>query len=70
MLDFWCDILLAIRYGMTTKLSPLFNAEKSPKLLLKANCEINLLGPIILEKWNDFIVKGDPMYNPQISYWE
>lgn len=22
------------------------------------------------KKWNDFIVKGDPMYNPQISYWE
>lgn len=56
---FWCDILLAIRYGMTTKLSPLFNAEKSPKLLLKANCEINLLGPIILEKWNDFIEKTE-----------
>lgn len=52
---FWDDILLAIRYGMTTRLCPLFNALKAPKLLLQAHCEINLLGPIILEKWNDFI---------------
>lgn len=52
---FWDDILLAIRYGMTTKLCPLFNAEKAPKLIINASCEINLAGPLIFEKWNEYL---------------
>lgn len=52
---FWDDILLAISLGMSTRLYPLFNALKAPRLIMKARCEINLAGPLIFEKWNDYL---------------
>ena len=52
---FWDDVVLAFFYGVTTTLSPLFNAEKSAKEIVKAGCSINLAGPILLEKLNDYI---------------
>lgn len=67
---FWDDILLAISLGMTTKLCPLFNAEKSPKLIMKARCEINLAGPLILEKWNDYLDYLDSRGKFVSLYWQ
>lgn len=52
---FWDDIMLAAMYGVSTKLCPLFNAEKSPELIIDSDCSIILAGPIIIDKLCDYI---------------
>ncbi|MDE5889091.1 MAG: acyl--CoA ligase, partial [Bacilli bacterium] len=54
---FWQDILLAIMYGVPTTLEPLFNAKKSAKAIMNADCSIVLAGPIIIEQLTEYINK-------------
>lgn len=52
---FWQDILLAIMYGVRTKLDPLFNPDDCINLIFGSDSSIVLLGPILIEKLNDYI---------------
>lgn len=55
---FWQDILLAIMYGVPTTLEPLFNAKRSAKAIMNADCSIVLTGPIIIEQLTEYIEKS------------
>lgn len=52
---FWDDVLLAMVYGVTTTLSPLFDAETSTEQIIKASCSIVLSGPVLIEKMCDYV---------------
>lgn len=53
---FWNDILLAMLYGVTTTLSPVFDAELSSEQIIKSNCSIVLSGPILIDKLCDYVI--------------
>ena len=54
---FWNDVFYALLSEIPLKLFPLFTVENSVKSILESDCSIILLGPIILEKINQYIEK-------------
>ena len=56
---FWYDIVLAIVWGVTTSLSPLFDPINCTKEFLKDESSVILLGPLLLERICDYVKKEE-----------
>ena len=54
---FWNDVFYALLSEIPLKLYPLFTVEGSVKAIIESDCSIILLGPIILERINQYIEK-------------
>lgn len=52
---FWYDIVLAIVWGVTTSLSPMFNPKKCVEEFLKDESSVILLGPLLLQRICEYV---------------
>lgn len=54
---FWYDIVLAIVWGVTTSLSPLFNPVNCAKEILNDESTVALVGPLLIQRICDYVKK-------------